>query len=129
MKSPLTDKPTLSYTVQVSPTTYLKVYLKPFRFNAIEDIGYGYITLLGVVDIGENNNLLRNSLLSNQDEYQFTLDDVELYATINPTLAIKDFFQNGISISYNFSFSARHVLTLFHHILRKYGLFTALEKI
>ncbi|KJF97408.1 diguanylate phosphodiesterase [Photobacterium leiognathi] len=92
MKNSLTGKPKLSYTVQVSPTTYLKVDLKPFRFNAIDDIGYGYITLLGVVDIGDNNNLLRNSLLSNQDEYQFTLDDVELYAIINLTLAIKDFF-------------------------------------
>ncbi|WP_305458923.1 EAL domain-containing protein [Photobacterium leiognathi] len=91
MKSLLTHKPTVSYTVQVSPETYLKVYFKPFRFNVVDNIGYGYITLFDVVEIGDNNKLLRNSLLSNRKEHQFTLDDAEFFVEINPTLAVKEF--------------------------------------
>ncbi|WP_242446284.1 EAL domain-containing protein [Photobacterium angustum] len=91
MQSSLTHRPTLSYVVQVNPETYLKVYFKPFRFNVVDNIGYGYITLFDVVEIGDNNKLLRNSLLSNRKEHQFTLDDVEFFVEINPTLAVKEF--------------------------------------
>lgn len=91
MQSLLTHKPTLSYVVQVNPETFLKVYFKPFRFNVVDDVGYGYITLFDVVEIGDNNKLLRNSLLSNRNEYPFTLDDAEFYVEINLVLAIKKF--------------------------------------
>lgn len=90
-ESLLTHKPMLSYTVQVSPETYLKVYFKPFRFNVVDNIGYGYISFFGVIEIGDNNKLLRNSLLSNRKEHQFTLDDAEFFVEINPTLAVKEF--------------------------------------
>ncbi|PSV34449.1 MULTISPECIES: EAL domain-containing protein [unclassified Photobacterium] len=93
VKSLLTHKPTLSYTLQVGANTYLKIYFKPLRFNVIDSIGRGYITVFDNIEIGEGNQLVKHDLLNHRDEYYFHLDDADFFVDVDPALALKQFIE------------------------------------
>ncbi|MUL11047.1 EAL domain-containing protein [Aliivibrio fischeri] len=89
--SSLTHKPIISYTIQVDSETHLKVYFKPINFKFIDGVGRGYLTIFDGIELGEKNQLIKNTLKNKENEHYFTLDDAEFYVEIHNSTAIKSF--------------------------------------